>query len=126
MPVGSDHCGRQNIHRAFKDIYQNLIPKEVMPHLLSRGVISEDDYEEVMATQKNSSTGSAAIDLLMILPNRNRHWYFYFIEALVSSSHEHLAKTIDKDFTTRKLRFKHLCRIMSSVAKTFSSDFLPK
>ena len=124
MPVGSDH--RQAIHRALKDIYQNLIPKEVLSHLLSTGVISWDDYEEVMATQKNSSTGAAAIDLLMILPNRHRDWYKLFIEALVSCSHEHLAKTIDEDLTTSKLRFKHLSRIMSSVAKTYSSYYPPK
>ena len=66
-------------------------------------VISDDDYEEITAAEKNYSTGSAAMELLTILPNRHKDWYMHFIQALVSSSHEDLAKTIDKDLATSEL-----------------------
>ena len=101
MPLGSDH--RQTIRRSFKDIYQNLIPREVLSHLIAKNVISNDDYEEIKAAEKNYSTGAAAIDLLTILPNRHKDWYWHFIKALVSNSHGDLAKTIDKDLATSEL-----------------------
>ena len=98
LPMGSDH--RQTIRRSFKDIYQNLIPREILPYLLANDVITHDDYEEVKAAEKNYSTGSAAIELLTVLPNRHTDWYKHFIKALVSGSHKDLAKTIDKDLAT--------------------------
>ena len=104
LPVGSDH--RQTIRRSAKDIFQSLTTKEVLPYLLSRDVISIDDYEEISATERNHSTGSAALELLHVLPNRKTDWYRHFIESLMESSHEDLAESIDKDLVESKLQNK--------------------
>ena len=101
LPVGCDH--RQTIKRAAKDIFQSLVTKEVLPHLMARDVISQNDYEEISATERYYSTGSAALELLHILPNRRPDWYRQFMESLVDSSHGDLANTIDGEMVKSKL-----------------------
>ena len=100
LPVGCGH--RQTIKRAAKDIFQNLVTKEVLPELLKRNVISLNDYEEISATERYYSTGSAALELLHILPSRKQDWYRQFMESLVYSSHGDLAKTIDAEMVKSK------------------------
>lgn len=104
LPVGSDH--RQKIRRSAKDIFQNLCPKEVLPHLLSRDVISIDEWEEISAIERNSSAGAAALELLHVLPNRTGDWYRHFIASLLESNHEDLAESIDRDLVKSKLENK--------------------
>ena len=74
--------------------------------MLSRDVISIDEWEEISAIERNSSTGAAALELLHLLPNRTRDWYKHFIASLIESHHEDLAESIDKDLVKSKLENK--------------------
>ena len=87
---------RQTISKAAKHIYQRLSVCDVMPYLLQKGVINTFDMQEVKAT---AATCEAAIELLLLLPNRSRQWYCLLIEALVESNQCELAQLIDKKMT---------------------------
>ena len=93
IPVGS--CHRDIIRQCAKHIFQRLNTSEILPYLYSKGVISTDDKQQVLQTEKTVSTGIAALELLDILPNRHIRWIEYFVESLVESGHEDIAKVIE-------------------------------
>ena len=95
IPVGTRH--RQTIRNCAKHIFQRLNTAEVLPYLYSKGIINEDDYQQIQITERMESTGIAALELLDLLPNRNERWYRYFVDSLVQSGHEDLAKIIEEN-----------------------------
>lgn len=100
VPVDDVH--RQQINLAARHIFKLLTPTNIVPFLLSKCVISSNDAENIRKTENNESRGNAALDLLFLLPNRNKHWYRLFLEALVEAEHIELAELIDPQ-TTEKI-----------------------
>ena len=93
IPVGS--CHRDIIRQCAKHIFQRLNTSEILPYFYSKGVISTDDKQQVLQTEKTVSTGIAVLELLDILPNRHIRWFKYFVESLVESGHEDIANIIE-------------------------------
>lgn len=94
VPKNKKH--RQAISKAAKHIYQRLSVCDVTPYLLNKGVINRLDVEEVKASEARCE---AALELLLLLPNRSRQWFGSFIEALMESNQCDLAELIDKKMT---------------------------
>ena len=63
----------------------------MLPYLYSKGVISEDDKQQIQRTERSESTGRAALELLDLLPNRNEQWFRHFIASLIESGQDDLA-----------------------------------
>ena len=83
-------------------MYKLLKPTNILPHLLARKVISQDDAEKITNTERNQSNGDAAMQLMFILPNKIKDWYRLFLESLVEGDHKDLAELIDPKRTKRK------------------------
>ena len=96
IPIGN--CHRNIIRQCANHIFQRLNTSDILPYLYSKNVISSDDKQQILQTERAESTGIAALELLDMLPNRNTRWFKYFIESLIESGHEDLAKII-KDNT---------------------------
>ena len=93
IPVGS--CHRNIIRQCANHIFQRLNASDILPYLYSKSVISSDDKQQILQTERAESTGIAALELLDMLPNRNKRWFKYFIESLLQSGHEDLAIIIN-------------------------------
>ena len=111
-PVGS--CHRNSIRTCAKDMFQQLNTTEVLPHLYAKGVISNDDRQQIQRTERTESNGAAALELLNLLPNRNEQWFKHFIDSLAESGHRDLAdslttKTMQK-ITKQQNENKSLCQ----------------
>ena len=92
IPVGS--CHRETIRTCEKHIFQQLNTTEVLRYLFSKGVISDDDKQQIQRTERTESTGIAALELLDLLPNRSEQWLRHFIDSLTESGHDDLAKLL--------------------------------
>ena len=62
-------------------------------------MINRLDVEEVKASEARCE---AALELLLLLPNRSRQWFGSFIEALVESNQSELAELVDKKMAKGK------------------------
>ena len=91
-PVGS--CHKTLIRSCAKDMFQQLNTRDVLPHLYEKEVISLDDMQQIIQTERTESNGSAALHLLSLLPNRNEQWFKHFVESLNESSQTHLAEAL--------------------------------
>lgn len=76
-------------------VYKMLSTREVLPYLYARNVINADDKDEIETVLNKDGRASAAIDLLLMMPNRIREWFRIFIESLVACGQEELAELID-------------------------------
>ena len=93
LPVGNYQ--RDILRECAKHIFQLLNTSELLPYLFSKGVINNDDKEQILKTERHESTGIAVIELLHMLPNRHKRWFKYFIQSLKESGHNELAKIIE-------------------------------
>ena len=100
VPVDSYH--REHIRLSTRHIFTLLKPTNILPHLQAKKVVTENDAETIRKTEMNESRGVAALDLMFILPNRQKDWYRLFLESLIEGNHEDLADLIDPDRTKRK------------------------
>ena len=92
VPVPGGSRYRDTIRICAKHMFQQLNTTDVLPYLLSKGVINENDREEIQRTEWTESTGIAALELLALLPNRSKQWIKHFVDSLTESGHEDLAK----------------------------------
>ena len=97
--VHNDH--RKKLQTFAKDIYQRLCLSDLLPYLLTKQVLNNNDVDAVRSTEKTDCRGSAVILLLSILPNRNRDWYKYFLWGLLKSKQKELAILIDTNMTEK-------------------------
>ena len=74
IPVGSKH--RAIIRHCAKHIYNCLNTTDILPYLYSKQIISKNDMQQIQRTERNESTGIAALELLEFLP------YIYILIAL--------------------------------------------
>ena len=93
FPANDDH--RRRFNEVTSDIYQRLNPSEVLPYLIQKGVISSEEAAEIRKVETQKSRSDSLLDLLCLLPNRERHWYEGTIWSLVKSSQVELAEKID-------------------------------
>lgn len=117
-PVGRRH--RLTIRNCTKDIFRRLNTLEVLPYLYSKGIISDEDYQQIQKTEKTETTGQAALELLDLLPNRSKRWYKYFVESLIQSGHEDLANILkenSKDGTAERQKRTKLGHRSDSLEK---------
>ena len=106
VPFNDVH--RRQINSCASEIFQRLQPTSILPNLLQRGVLSDNDVQQISATERNDSTGAAAMDLIHILPSRSKHWFGAFIEALVECNNTVLAESIDPELTRSKFQLYRL------------------
>ena len=88
---------RDRIRRNEKNICQRLNVTDILPHLYSKCVISEDEKQQIQRKERNESVIESARELLEILPNRQKQWYRLFIEALIESGQKDIADFIEAD-----------------------------
>lgn len=79
------------------EIIVRLNPAELMPHLLSKGVFKQIDFEEIRAEEKNHGKMRASCVLLMYLPRRIVDWFRSFLEALIECGLDDIAEMLDPD-----------------------------
>ena len=128
IPVGS--CHRNIIRQCAKHMFNQLHTSEILPYLHCKGVINNHDRQEILQTERTESTSIAALELLVMLPNRNKKWFKYFVEALVKSRHEDLAKIV-KEITnnmpeTSNLNKPFLCKSSSDDNDTSETNHTVK
>ena len=70
---------RQKLKTFAVDIFQRLCISELLPYLLTKQVLTNNDLDEILSIEKSESRGSAVMLLLSLLPNRNRDWYKHFL-----------------------------------------------
>jgi hypothetical protein len=73
-------------------------PSELLPHLLSKGVFTQEDVQEITSEENNHGALRAACILLMYLPRRAVDWYRSFLNILIDCKLEDTAKMLDPDF----------------------------
>ena len=106
IPVNDKH--RKIIKNSFRYIYERLSTTDIVPFLLSAGVINYFDTDEIHAVERTQGRGKAVIDLLLMLPNRRRDWFPAFIKALIESGQTELADIIDMDVSKSKVIFWYM------------------
>ena len=92
---GSRH--RDRLRHNEKHICQRLNVPDILPYLYSKGVISDEDKQQIKRKERNESVIESARELLEILPNRHKQWYKLFIEALIESGQQDIAAFIEAD-----------------------------
>ena len=95
-----------------KTICEMLKPIDILPSLVSKGVIAAKDKTVILNKEQRESSWYATIDLLDKLPEKNINWYKLFMEALIESNHEGLAKELDEKVYNSKYRDKILLLFM--------------
>ena len=90
---------RQKLKTFAVDIFQRLCISELLPYLLTKQVLNNNDVDEIASIEKSESRGSAVMLLLSLLPNRNRDWYKHFLWGLFKSKQKDLAELIDQNMT---------------------------
>lgn len=99
VPGGSTE-NRKRINAAREFIYERLTPSNVIPYLISFGVITNDEGQYVNNKESKESRSHAALELLYMLPKRSKEWYTSFLKALVfGDEYSHLAEKIDEKKT---------------------------
>ena len=106
IPVNDKH--RKQIKKSAGHIYELLSTTDIVPFLLSAGVINTHDTDEIRAVECTKGRGNAVIDLLLILPNRSRNWFPAFIKALIESGQTELADIIDMEFSKSMMIFYNI------------------
>ncbi|XP_013401297.1 probable ATP-dependent RNA helicase DDX58 [Lingula anatina] len=81
-------------------LYENIIPRDVLPNLFAKGVINQSDKEEIMAEETNHGSQTAAQMLIDRIYRHKPGWYRDFLEVLEATGYEHLVKEIDPDFVS--------------------------
>ena len=100
VPINDAH--RQSINLAARHIYEKLSPSDLIPCLITKGVIHHIDAETIRTIADSKGRGSAAVELMFILPNRSPNWYRLFIEALIEHDDSAvLPYLIDPDLAKR-------------------------
>ena len=102
-------CGnggnRKRINAAREHLYKRLTPSNVVPYLVSFGVITSDEGQYLTNKESKESRSHAALELLYMLPNRQTDWYTLFLTALVyGDEYSKLAELIDER-KTRGMNF---------------------
>ena len=91
-PVGSIH--KKLLRSCSKDLFHQLSIKDVLPHLYKKEIISLDDMQQIIQTERTEGNGSAVLHLLCLLPNKHEHWFKHFVESLNESSQTHLVEAL--------------------------------
>ena len=108
IPVHDEH--RKQLRNCAKDFYNRLSVDDILPYLLTKNVLNQHDVEELKSTEKYESRGSAVIQLLSALPNRNKDWYTDFWGALVESGQMELAILIESGPQNSSCETKYLIK----------------
>ena len=127
IPIGS--CHRDIIRKCASHIFQRLNTSDILPYLYSKRVISSDDKEQVLKTERTESTGIAALELLDMLPSRNKRWFKYFNESLIESGHKELSQIVkdNTNTTIEKSQMKTRKSVGMKRAQSYNEDaILPK
>ena len=107
IPVNEKH--RKTMDQCAKHIYERLSTTDTLPYLIQGGVIKGTDAEEIRSIENVKGRGYAAMDLLFMLPNRDRKWFSCFLKALRKSNQTDLAEIIDKTskeyYSTSKMHY---------------------
>ena len=101
IPVHDRH--RQKLKEFAKDMFERLNICDILPYLLTKRVLAQNDVDELRAAERHESRGSAAMQLLSTLPNRNEDWFELFLSSLLKTKQRELAIIIDKDMTESML-----------------------
>lgn len=117
IPVHNNH--RRKLKIFANHFYHRLSVIDILPYLLTKNVLNQHDADEIKSTEKYESRGSAVIQLLSVLPNRNKDWYRYFLWALLASEQRELAVLIDHE-TCENIEREKLCG-PSEINRTVSS-----
>ncbi|XP_023931940.1 probable ATP-dependent RNA helicase DHX58 isoform X2 [Lingula anatina] len=81
-------------------LYEKIIPRDVLPNLFAKAVISQVDKEEIMAEETNHGPQAATLMLIDRIYRHKPGWYRDFLEVLEATGYEHLVKEIDPDFVS--------------------------
>ena len=95
--IPENDSNRTKIKNAYEHIYKLLSTSDVMAYLHTKKVVNVFDVEEIRVAERNYGRAEAAIELLFMLPRRDRDWFEKFIEALMECQQTDLAYLIDKD-----------------------------
>ncbi|KAL5021809.1 hypothetical protein ScPMuIL_000964 [Solemya velum] len=87
-------------------IMKRISAVDLIPDLVSVGVINSRDGQGVRAVGENYGMVASAICLLGKIPNRVEDWFGKFISVLINSGHKILAETIDPDMYLKKMNQK--------------------
>lgn len=99
IPVHDRH--RQKLKEFAKDMFERLNICDILPNLLTKRVLTQNDVDELRAAERHESRGSATMQLLSTLPNRNEYWFELFLSSLLETKQRELAIIIDKDMTEK-------------------------
>ncbi|XP_053391256.1 uncharacterized protein LOC128554064 [Mercenaria mercenaria] len=113
MPSNSDYQTKK-IQKVMKTICDTLVVSDIIQSLEHHKLIVHREKESLLNIERNCSKIDAALDLLLILPNRQECWYSKFIFCLIESGFEYLAEKIDSDLYQKSLKYKEKKNIQNS------------
>ena len=70
---------------------QLIVPYEILPALWACDVISSEDKEEVVQTERNFGSLAATDKLLDMVPRRHPFWYSHLVDALTNAGRNEAA-----------------------------------
>lgn len=85
---------REILRTLTPELRELITPDDIMPHLLSAGVITNEDHELVRRHQSNRGPIAAAELLLDRVPRKHPEWYSQLKHACEEAKHEHVAELL--------------------------------
>ncbi|XP_033757099.1 probable ATP-dependent RNA helicase DDX58 isoform X2 [Pecten maximus] len=80
------------------ELRQGINPLEILPSLIQKGVLGQEDKENITAENRNNGALAASAVLLDRIQRKKSDWYSLFLQTLAENRFGHLAEKIDPDF----------------------------
>lgn len=88
----------QNMIKIFnEELMSKINPVEILPDLVNKKLISEEELQEISQECRNRGERSANFWLLMCIPRRHPEWYPVFMEVLFLKGWDEFVSEMDAD-----------------------------
>ena len=69
--------------------------KPILPHLISKSTITDEDRQEIEATEQNKGSIAAANILLDRVTRKHEFWYTHLLESFIENDRQDIADYLD-------------------------------
>lgn len=101
-----DEEDRERLRLNQTALEEDLMPKDVLAYLFQEGVLTQNDWDEVLAIEPKTDRMRTR-ELLRRLPKRGKNAYKVFRKALDESGHSFLGTILDETKVDIVLRGKY-------------------